>query len=114
MTPSPLRQDRIRELNDVVRAEGPAGAGQWALTRGVQALGEALVFRAIGEVRAFDRFDEDNDPHGEHDFGSFTLCGERLLWKIDYYDAALEFGSEDPADPALTTRVLTIMLAEEY
>ncbi len=70
--------------------------------------------RAIGQVRRFDRFDEDNDPHGEHDFGSFTLCGKRLLWKIDYYDAVLEFGSENPADPAVTTRVLTIMLAEEY
>jgi hypothetical protein len=114
MTPCPLRQDRIRDLNDAMRAEGPAGAGRWVLTRGVQALDAALVARAIGLVRRFDRFDEDNDPHGEHDFGSFTVCGEPLLWKIDYYDAAREFGSDDPADPALTTRVLTIMLAEEY
>ncbi len=114
MTPSPLRQDRIRELNDALRADGPAGAGRWVLTRGVQALGEALIARAVGQVQRFARFDEDGDPHDEHDFGSFTVCGERLLWKIDYYDAALEFGSEDPADPALTTRVLTIMLAEEY
>jgi hypothetical protein len=113
MTPCPT-PNRIRELNDAMRADGPAGAGRWVLTRGVQALGAELVARAIGQVQRVARFDEDNDPHGEHDFGSFTLCGERLLWKIDYYDAALEFGSEDPADPAVTTRVLTIMLAEEY
>ena len=57
---------------------------------------------------------EDNDPHGEHDFGSFELCGRKLFWKIEYYDPDLQHGSEDPADPAKTMRVLTVMLAEEY
>ena len=52
--------------------------------------------------------------YGEHDFGSFTLHGHKLFWKSDYYDTVCEFGSEDPADPAKTTRVLTIMLADEY
>jgi Protein of unknown function (DUF3768) len=55
-----------------------------------------------------------NDPYGEHDFGNFTLAGRKFFWKIDAYDANMEFGSEDPADPSQTTRVLTIMLAEEY
>ncbi|HUB63143.1 MAG TPA: DUF3768 domain-containing protein [Methylocella sp.] len=49
-----------------------------------------------------------------HDFGSFELAGQRFFWKIDCYDKSLEFGSVDPADPENTTRVLTIMLAEEY
>ena len=65
-------------------------------------------------MRAYDRFTADNDPHGEHDFGSFELSGERLFWKIDYYDLDLQFGSNDPCEPALTRRVLTLMLASEY
>jgi hypothetical protein len=114
MTPSPSRQALIRDLNDAMRADGPTGAGRWALTRGVLSLGEDLVACVLTKVRTFDRFDEDNDPHGEHDFGAFEVCVQRLFWKIDYYDLALANGSEDPADPAITTRVLTIMLAEEY
>ena len=62
----------------------------------------------------FSAFTPENDPHGEHDFGSFALAGRKLFFKIDYFDATMQFGSEDPADPAKTTRVLTIMLAEEY
>jgi Protein of unknown function (DUF3768) len=55
-----------------------------------------------------------NDPHGEHDFGSFEYSGQTIFWKIDYYDMRLKWGSPDPADPAVTRRVLTILLAEEY
>jgi hypothetical protein len=66
------------------------------------------------QVRACDAFTADNDPHGEHDFGSFELEGRKLLWKFNYDDLALEHGSEDPSDPLKTCRVLTIMLAEDY
>ena len=69
---------------------------------------------AIRKVATFDDFSADNDPHGEHDFGSFDLAGDKFFWKIDYYDPTLEFGSDDPADPSKTTRVLTLMLAAEY
>ena len=62
----------------------------------------------------FDSFTEDNDPHGERDFGAFEHEGQRIFWKIDYYDRALTYGSENPADPQQTVRVLTIMLASEY
>ncbi|WP_456781868.1 DUF3768 domain-containing protein [Bradyrhizobium sp. USDA 3315] len=55
-----------------------------------------------------------NDPHDEHDFGSFELAGETFFWKIDCYDAACETGSEGPADPQKTTRLVTVMLAYEY
>lgn len=68
---------------------------------------------------AFDAFTEDNDPHHEHDFGSIDYEGNRIFWKIDYYDHASfgtgrDMGSEDPSDAAKTLRVLTVMLAEEY
>ena len=66
------------------------------------------------EFGIFDAFTSDNDPHGERDFGSFAICGEHLFWKIDYYDQGLRFGSEDPSDPAVTRRIMTIMLASEY
>jgi hypothetical protein len=114
MTPSPSRQALIRDFNDAMRIGGPTGAGRWVLTRGVLSLGEDLVACVLTKVRAFDRFDADNDPHDEHDFGSFEVCGQALFWKIDYYDIDLEHGSENPADAAITTRILTLMLAEEY
>jgi hypothetical protein len=65
-------------------------------------------------VAATRRLNAENDPHEEHDFGSLTLAGRKFFFKIEYYDAKMEFGSEDPANPAKTTQVLTIMLAEEY
>ena len=68
----------------------------------------------LRKVRQFDRFDSDNDPHGEHDFGSFEIAGQNFFFKVDYYGLDMESGSEDPADPAKTTRVLTVMKAEEY
>ena len=48
----------------------------------------------LAKVIAFDAFTEDNDPHGEHDFGAFDHAEHRIFWKIDYYDQALAFGSE--------------------
>ena len=84
------------------------------MTAGVNALPSDIKAMVIRRVATFSDFNEENDPHGEHDFGSFTLAGRKFFWKIDYFDTKIEFSSEDPADPAKTTRVLTIMLAEEY
>jgi hypothetical protein len=88
--------------------------GRVMMTAGVDALPLDVKAMAIRRVATFSDFTPDNDPHKEHDFGSFTVAGRSFFWKIDAYDKAMEFGSEDPADPSKTTRVLTIMLAEEY
>jgi hypothetical protein len=104
---------KIAALNDKFRKGLPAG-GRVFMTAGVNAKGSEFVSKALAKVIAFNVFTEDNDPHQEHDFGGFELDGETLFWKIDYYDLKGEFGSEDPADPKQTMRVLTIMLASEY
>ncbi|PWT80595.1 MAG: hypothetical protein C5B44_05190 [Acidobacteria bacterium] len=107
-------RDRIRELNDRMRTTFDPSLGRVIVTSGVDALSANDKAAAIAKVKAFSTFDRDNDPNGEHDFGSFEIAGEMFFWKIDYYDRSLEFGSEDPANPSKTMRVLTLMLAEEY
>ena len=82
------------------------------ITEGVQALEDVDVI--LRQVQLFDAFTPDNDPYGEHDFGSTTLEGTTCFWKIDYYDLDLHMHSPDPSDEIVTARVLTIMLAEEY
>lgn len=111
----PARDDttaRIAELNDALRCHGCGGT--LCVTNGVIALGRDALPAILTAVRQFDTFTDDNDPRGEHDFGAFDWRGHRLFWKIDYYDRAMQYGSPDPSDPAVTTRVLTILLAEEY
>jgi hypothetical protein len=84
------------------------------ITSGVQALPYDKQAEIFNKVRDYDNFIPDNDPYGEHDFGTVTVSGTKCFWKIDYYDNKMEFGSEDPTNPNVTTRVLTIMLANEY
>ena len=106
------RQRCIRELNDQLRRY--ARSGIICVTAGVQALGEHGIEAALATVRDFDTFTAGNDPYEEHDLGTFRLLGTKLMWKIDYYDRERRIASPDPADPSVTTRVLTIMLASEY
>jgi hypothetical protein len=113
LTDKPTRE-RIRDLNDAFRKTLDPALGRMMLTAGVSALPRDVRAMAIRKVAAFDAFCAANDPHGEHDFGSFDLAGDKFFFKLDYYDPSLEAGSDDPADPAKTTRVLTLMLAEEY
>lgn len=111
----------IRELNDSFRKTGLAlllagfvGKNKAHMTAGVKAKGYKFLHDVIQKVRNFDAFTEDDDPYGEHDFGAFDHAGERIIWKIDYYDPDMEHGSEHPEDPDKTVRVLIIMLAREY
>lgn len=111
------RTARIRALNDAFRCGSGSAAvffTEFTITRGVAAHGEDFVEAAMAAVVSYDDFTADNDPYGEHDFGAFDLDGQRLFWKIDYYDADFKFGSPDPSDPGVTHRVLTILLASEY
>ena len=87
--------------------------GRLVITCGVAALEDELP-RVLERVASFQSFTDDNDAHGEHDFGTFDDGENRIFWKIDYYDAQLKFGSENPTNPDETMRVLTVMLAEEY
>ena len=110
---SESRTDQIRKQNDNFRTT-LNGGGQCVFTAGISALGIPFTVEAMVAIRNFQDFNADNDPYGEHDFGSFRLGDQTVFWKIDYYDLSLNFGSKDPADAAQTKRVLTIMLAEEY
>ncbi len=69
-------------------------------------------------VQTFSEFSEDNDPYGNHTFGAFDfeIAGNsyHIFWKIDLYDKDYSMGSDDPADVAVTRRVLTVLHASEY
>jgi len=110
------RAAKIAALNDALR-KSPTDRrlGKTTMTDGVDALGPEKVAALIAQVTSFDAFSEDNDPYGEHDFGSVTLDGEKYFWKIDYYAKAdPNMGSEDPSDEMVTERVLTLMRTDEY
>jgi len=104
--------DRVRVLNDNFRST--LVGGQMFMTVGVNALPIDIKARVLLAVQSFSNFTKDNDPHGEHDFGNFEIEGETYFFKIDYYALDMDGGSEDPADPEKTARVLTIMRADEY
>ena len=113
LVPKPDRRARIAELNDLART-AMGVASRVVQTPGISALPMPLQSRIREHVETFDTWTSANDPHGEHDFGAFEVDDVRVFWKIDYYDKSLDMGSEDPSDPGQTTRVLTIMRAEEY
>ena len=100
----------IRALNDHARRSFTGC--RVIITQGVQALDD--VPSVLDEVRRFDAFTPDNDPYEEHDFGSIHHAGQTVFWKFGYLDVDLTMHSPDPSDPAVTARVLTIMLADEY
>lgn len=105
--------ERIAQLNDIART-AMGVASRVVQTSGVSALQPADQSRIREKVEMFQDFNPGNDPHGERDMGFFEHNGHEVIWKIDYYDKSMERGSEHPEDPAQTTRLLTIMLKEEY
>lgn len=107
------RCSRIRELNDILRTTLFPEHGRVVITSGINALPVPTKVRISAAVMKFDDFNEDNDPYGEHDLGMVEVDGHSVMWRIAYYDKSLQFGSEDPSDPEKTTRVLTILLADE-
>lgn len=123
------QRERIARLNDLARrAMGVACTA--VATVGFRSLPDADQSCVRELIETFDVFDEDNDPHGERDFGTiYQLVDggwtterprlrdderERVFWKIDYYDRQMQFASDDATNPAITRRVLTIMLSDEY
>ena len=106
------RIERIRMLNDSFRTT--FNGGRIVMTPGVSDLAPELLTQVLTNVRCYLSFDPDNDPYTEHDFGSFKVAATIYFFKIDYYAADMQSGSDDPADPEKTTRVLTIMRSDEY
>ena len=103
---------KIVALND--RARQRVDPCRLVITQGVLACDPITVAELLIAVEDFDAFTPNNDPYGEHDFGVIKLHGNTFFWKFDCYDVDLLMHSPDSSDPAVTTRVLTVMLADEY
>ena len=106
---------KIAELNDRLRQNiFSPGKNKVVITAGVVALSIVNRMDLFKKVSEFNNFNADNDPYQEHDFGRVEHNGVNYFFKIDYYDKTMEYGSDDPSNPDITTRVLTIMLSDEY
>jgi hypothetical protein len=90
--------------------------GKYNMTIGVHNLSNFQKLDTLIKLWEYNDFNEDNDPHGEHDYGRFQLDENKqdIIWKIDYYDTKYLYGSEDPSNLEITRRVLTVMLPCEY
>jgi hypothetical protein len=101
--------DRIRALNDDLRQHLIGGGA--VITPGIAALGREAIDRIVKTIAVYGAFCHANDPYGEHDFGAFEADGKTIFFKIDLYEEPeVKSGNGEP----VVTRVLTIMLAEEY
>lgn len=103
------KTEQIRTLNDQLRQN--FSEGKAVMTCGVAALGAEVVARIVKTISVYDDFCHANDPHEEHDFGSFEADGHVIFFKIDLYE---EPEVKDSNGEPVVNRVLTIMLADEY
>jgi hypothetical protein len=106
------KAQRIQVLNDKLRRSFQGG--RVVTTAALASRDVDFIASVLTEVRLFSNFNSSNDPYNEHDLGVFKHDGEFIMWKIDYYDKSLQYGSEDPANPDVTTRVLTIGFAKDF
>ncbi|WP_170328922.1 DUF3768 domain-containing protein [Ruegeria arenilitoris] len=109
-----LFRKALIDANAAIEIHSKGIQGQVFVTPGVSGEGMEFQTAVLKAVATDDQFDEGNDPYGDHTFGSVTVSGQKLFWKIDLYDADYKYGSDHPFDPAVTRRVLTIMRPSEY
>ena len=102
----------MQRLNDAFRQT--FNGGKVVLTKNISILPSEELSAIVHKVQTYNNFNKDNDPYGEHDFGSFEHNGNTIFWKIDYYDSEYCFFSNNPACASSTNRVLSIMFAYEY
>lgn len=110
-----MNTNKIAELNDKLRQNlfNP-GKDKVILTQGVSNLPFDEQLRILIKVKLFNNFNAGNDPYSQHDFGMIEHSKLKYFFKIDYYDTSMEYASDDPSNPDITTRVLIIMRADEY
>ena len=106
MRPEIVMDNRIADKNDVFRKLG------FGVTMTCGAAELPDVIGLMSKIRSYNDFTVDSDPYFEHDFGKLEWHGEKVFWKIDYYNRGYTAG-EDPL-AADCKRVLTVMLANEY
>jgi hypothetical protein len=102
----------VRRLNDQLRQTFVGGL--ILITPGVEALAVNDRAALLAQIREFDSFPSGDDPYQEHDFGAIEFMATTYFFKIDYYDVSMEGGSPDPSNPDCTSRVMTILRADEY
>ena len=104
----------VEALNDQFRTTFDVNLGEVVIVGDLAKEPPELVHLVKEAVKAFDEFNENNDPYLEHDFGCFELAGSSYIWKIDYYNHSRSGYSPDPSDPVKTHRVLSILYAYDY
>ena len=114
--------EKIALLNDELRKKLITGElfkadskDKAFITRGASVFANGMNrMQFLNNVALYRNFTEDNNPHGERDFGNFMYQKEKIFWKIDYKDNSMMYHSPDASDPSQTIRVLTIMKASEW
>lgn len=114
---APTRVEQIARLNDRARL-GLDKSARIVVTRNCLATlgpleGPVAILNQARILAAMRRCTFSVDSP-ERDLGVFELDGHTIWVKVDYFDKALEFGSDDPADAAVTTRVVTVLLPADW